>query len=74
MNELTFLILEIKTERRINGNSEVTAMCIQTDEERTIVIPTSFLMNKKLVKDKFLSAFYMPDRKTESKVQVGTIL
>jgi len=53
MKELTFEIIHIHSERRINGKTNIRAVCLQDDTCLDIEIPNSELNNKSSVKTKF---------------------
>jgi len=54
VKELTFEIINIQSERRINGKTNIRAICLQDDIYLDIEIPNSELNNKSSVKQSLI--------------------
>jgi len=54
MEELTFEVTNIYSERRMNGKTNITAKCIQDNMSVSIDIPNSKKNNKCLIKQKLI--------------------
>jgi len=77
MDELTFEITNINTERRINGKTSISAKCIQDNMSVNIEILNTQGNDKRLIKQKLIEQHYLLvkiEKEHKDDIDVGTIL
>jgi len=77
MKELTFEIINIHSERRINGKTNIRAICLQDNMCLDIEIPNSELNNKSSVKQSLIiehMRLLESDKEQKDYIQKGSII
>lgn len=75
MDELTFEILEINTEKRMDGNTYIKLKCVQDNKIVDIIIKSTFIDNKGFIKMKAIDEYTKHiGYETESIIRIGDII